>query len=245
MKPLRAILLVVCILVLLLFGIPIRRMESSPWIEYSSIFSDGFIDYGRLCFFILFGLTIFFLLNTIKATADIFERITIQFYSLFAAAIDITIVVLMTIVSAFSLDLLSRPSIINVFYIVPVTNLVCWAAYYFVFFMKKPTIGENIFRLEKEIISDEKPLLQGLIIREIIYSFPLIMYLLLVCVLNYLDWKKNGFKDQYIEYTYFLIPIMIIANIVFPITALLSKNNYGVVEKITGITTRRKNTPTT
>jgi hypothetical protein len=38
---------------------------------------------------------------------------------------------------------------------------------------------------------------------------------------------------------------MIIANIVLPITALLNKNNYGVVEKITGIATQRKNTPTT
>jgi hypothetical protein len=245
MKPLRAILLVVCILVFLLFGIPIRRIESSPWIEYSSIFSDGFIDYGRLCFFILFGLTIFFLLNTIKAAADIFERIKIQFYRFCSGIIDITIIVLMTIVSAFCLDLLSHPNIINVLFIVPVTSFVCWATYFFVFFAKKPTIGENILRLEREIISDEKPLLQGLIIREIIYSFPPIVYFLLVCVLNYLDGEKNGFKDLYIEYTYFLIPIMIIANIVLPITALLNKNNYGVVEKITGIITRRKNTPST
>ena len=245
MKPLRSILLVICILIFLRFGIPIRSTENSPWIEYSSIFSDGFIDYGRLCFFILFGLTIFFLLNTIKADDDIFERIKIQFYRFCSGIIDITIIVLMTVVSAFCLDLLSHPSKINVFFFVPVTSSVCWATYFFIFFAKKPTIGEKIFKLEKEIFSDEKPLLQGLIIREFIYSFSLIVYVMLVFVLNYFDGEQNGFKDKYIEYSYFLIPIMIIANIVLPITALLNKNNYGVVEKITGITTQRKNTPTT
>lgn len=117
MKTPRIIFYLLFLILFLLVGVPKRIIKDSSEIEFSSIFSTGFIDYGRLFLIILFWLSIFFLIELIFENTDIFERTKILFFRACSGIIDITLILFMTVFAAFCLDFFSRPTGVNAIFL--------------------------------------------------------------------------------------------------------------------------------